>query len=101
MYVDLPATGCNIINSSTSFYNYSTDLHTRTSYVIYEGVAYKQSEQTNQYGYTYTGDCLTTGDMVYKPELQFYYQIASVAFIVAILILISQLFVRKWWRTLK
>lgn len=69
MNVELPTTGCNIINSSTTFYNYSSDGRTRTSYVIYDGKALKQAETYNQYGYSYTGDCLNTGDLLYKPEL--------------------------------
>ena len=68
MDVVLPDTGCNIINSSTSFYNYSSDARTRQTYIIYDGQAVLQSSTYNQYGYTYTGDCLSTGDLVYKPE---------------------------------
>ena len=70
MNVELPTTGCNIINSSTTFYNYSPDGRTRSNYVIYADNAILQSTTTNQYGYTYTGDCLVTGDLVYKPELK-------------------------------
>lgn len=70
MNVEMPSTGCNIINNSTSFYNYSDDLRTRESYIIYDGKAILQSRTTSQYGYTYTGDCLSTGDLVYKPELK-------------------------------
>ena len=69
MDVVLPAEGCNIINSSTTFYNYSNNDRTRTSYVIYDGVAYVQSVSTNNLGYNYTGTCLVTGDLVYKPEI--------------------------------
>lgn len=68
MDVVLPSTGCNIINSSTSFYNYSADGRTRQTYIIFDGQALLQSSTYNQYGYTYTGDCLSTGDLVYKPE---------------------------------
>lgn len=87
MNVELPSSGCNIINSSTSFYNYSTDSRTRKTYVIYEGKALLQASNTNQYGYTYTGDCLTTGDLVYRPELQIYFPfIASIIIVGAILL---------------
>lgn len=101
MDVVLPAEGCNIINSSTSFYNYSQDSRTRQTYVIYEGKAIKQSEMYNQYGYTYTGTCLQTGDLVYKPELTFYFNLAGFALTAFLLILISRLFVRKFWRSLR
>lgn len=101
MDVVLPSEGCNIINSSTTFYNYSQDSRTRQSYVIYEGKAIKQSESYNQYGYTYTGTCLHTGDLVYKPELTFYFNLAGFALVSFCLILISKLFVRKFWRSLR
>lgn len=77
MNVDLPTAGCNIINSSTSFYNYSSDSKTRQNYVIYEGKAILQSSTYNQYGYSYSGTCLHTGDLVYKPELQIYLPVIS------------------------
>lgn len=84
MDVILPSTGCNIINSATSFYNYSTDGKTRQTYIIYDGKALLQSSTTSQYGYTYTGDCIVTGDLVYKPEKQVEFQIW--AFLIIILI---------------
>ena len=68
MNVQLPTSGCNIINSATSFYNYSSDGHTRDAYVIYDGKPLLQSSTYSQYGYSYTGTCLHTGDLVYKPE---------------------------------
>lgn len=77
MDVQLPTTGCNILISADSFYNYSVDSHTRERYYIYEGVAHRQSSDYSQYGYTYTGTCLSTGDLVYKPELQIYFPFLS------------------------
>lgn len=70
MNVELPTEGCNIINSSTSFYNYSTDGRTRDTYIMYDGQAIKQSTSYNQYGYNYTGECLNTGDLIYRPEVK-------------------------------
>ena len=101
MNVDLPSTGCNIINSSTSFYNYSSDSHTRVNYIIYDGKAVKQSESYSQTGYIYTGDCLSTGDLVYKPELAVFFQYFSIVLTVVIFAIISKVLLRKWWRTLK
>lgn len=95
MDVVLPTTGCNIINSSTTFYNYSPDGRTRASYVIYDGKAFLQSSNTNQYGYTYTGDCLVTGDLVYKPELDVYFPVISFCIICAILLFIYHLFIKR------
>lgn len=95
MNVVLPATGCNIINSSTSFYNYSSDGRTRESYVIYDGKAFLQSSSTSQYGYTYSGDCLVTGDMIYKPELDVYFPIISFCLCCAILLFIYNIFIKR------
>lgn len=92
MNVELPTSGCNIISSSTSFYNYSDDLRTRETYVIYEGVAKKQSESYNQYGYSYTGECLNTGDLVYKPELKVWFPIVSIIILFFICKLAFRLF---------
>lgn len=101
MNVDLPTTGCNIINSSSSFYNYSNDNHTRTNYILYDGKAIKQSVSTSTYPYTVTGDCLTTGDLVYKPELSVIFQTISLCLALFIFVVISKVLLRKWWRTLK
>lgn len=101
MDVDLPTTGCNIISSSSSFYNYSSDGHTRDSYIIYDGVAKKQSSFYSQSGYTYSGDCLSTGDLVYKPELSVIFQTISLCLTLFIFVIVSKVLLRKWWRTLK
>lgn len=95
MNVDLPETGCNIIASATSFYNYSPDARTRQTYVIYEGQAHLQSSAYSQYGYSYSGDCLSTGDLVYKPELTIYYPLASFCLISFALILIYKLIIKR------
>lgn len=95
MEVELPSTGCNIITSSTSFYNYSTDGRTRDTYYIYEGVAHLQSSTYNQYGYTYTGTCLQTGDLVYKPELLVYYPVMSLFIFLLILSIIYNVIIKR------
>lgn len=101
MNVELPTTGCNIISSSSSFYNYSSDSRTRDTYIIYEGKAIKQSSTYNQYGYTYTGDCLNTGDLVYNPESEVYFTHIALFSVIFIFYLVSLLFFRKWWRVMK
>lgn len=98
MDVVLPETGCNIINSSTSFYNYSSDGRTRTNYVIYDGKAILQSTNTSQYGYSYSGDCLVTGDLVYKPEMQIYFPVISFILICAAILLAYKIVL---WRFIK
>lgn len=100
MYVDLPSTGCNVIQSSTTFYNYSPDGRTRQTYVLIDGNKYLQSESYNQYGYSYTGTCLNTGDLVYKPELKIYFEALSIVACVGIGLLLFNLFVKRLrWRS--
>lgn len=95
MNVDLPDTGCNIINSSTSFYNYSPDARTRESWVIYEGVAHKQSESYSQYGYTYTGTCLVDGDLVYNPQASVYFPVLAFCIIFLLTYLIYNVIIKR------
>lgn len=68
MEVILPESGCNILTSDNTFYNFSVNRKRRRTYVIFDGVAYLSSESNLESGYTYTGTCLTTGDLIYKPE---------------------------------
>lgn len=95
MNVELPTTGCNIINNATSFYNYSPDSRTRETYVIYDGKAFLQSSVTNNYAYNYTGTCLTTGDLVYKPELTVYFPVISFCICCAIILFIYHIFIKR------
>lgn len=95
MNVELPSTGCNVINSSTSFYNYSPDSKTRETYVIYEGVAHLQSSSYNQYGYSYTGTCVHTGDFVYKPELQVIFPFYAFILAVILFILVYRVMIKR------
>lgn len=98
MNVELPTTGCNVINSSTTFYNYSNDSRTRETYIIYDGQAKLQSSSYNQYGYTYSGDCLSTGDLIYKPEIKIYFEFISLFILLCCFGLALYLFFFKWWR---
>lgn len=95
MEIDLPTSGCNIINSATTFYNYSTDSKTRKTYIIFDGQPVLQSENYNQYGYSYTGTCLHTGDLLYKPELEIYFQfISAITILISIVLLYNVIFKR-------
>lgn len=95
MNVELPSSGCNILISSTSFYNYSSDRYTRNRYYIYDGVARLESSVTSSYRYDYTGTCLHTGDLVYKPELKVYFPILSFICCCFILLLIYRIFIKR------
>lgn len=87
MEIELPS-GCNVINSATSFYNYTNNNRTRALYYIYEGQIIKSNEQTNVNPYTYTGECLQTGDLIYKPEYKEFVfpNIAIIMFFVIVII---------------
>lgn len=95
MDVVLPDSGCNILISNSSFYNYSADSRTREQYYIYDGVAHKQSSTYNQYGYTYTGDCLSTGDLVYKPEIQVFFPVIQFSLVFVVLVLVYKIFLKR------
>lgn len=95
MNVELPTSGCNILVSSTSFYNYSSDGFYRDTYYIYDGVAHKQSSVYNQYGYSPSGTCLVTGDLVYRPELQVYFPFLQFVFITFILVLLYKIIIKR------
>lgn len=95
MDVALPTTGCNILNNSTTFYNYSNNNRTRTTYVIYDGEAHVTAVSNSTTGYNYTGDCLVTGDLVYKPELQVYFPALAFCSICFILIMIYRIFIKR------
>ena len=95
MDVELPTTGCNIISSATTFYNYSADGRTRETYVIYDGVAHLQSTSTSSVGYNYTGTCLNTGDLVYRPEVNVYFPVISFCICCCILLFIYHLIIKR------
>lgn len=95
MNVELPTTGCNIITSSTSFYNYSPDRRTRQRYYIYDGVAHMESSTYSQYGYDYSGTCLTTGDLVYRPEIQVYFPFLASLIVIFALFLIYKVIIKR------
>lgn len=99
MYVDLPSTGCNILNSSTTLYNYSNDGRTRQTFILLDGNLYKQSESYNQYGYTYSGTCLQAGDLIYKPEIKIYFEFLSGVLVGIIFWLMFKLIIKRLrWR---
>lgn len=96
MDVVLPATGCNILISESSFYNYSPDSRIRERYYIYEGKAHKQSTDTSQYGFTYSGTCLSTGDLVYRPELkEVWFPLASIISFIFIIFMIYHIIIKR------
>lgn len=87
MDITLPD-GCNIINSDRSFYNYTNSNRTRSLYYIYDGKPYLASTTTAASPYTYTGSCLQTGDLVYKPELAVFFALGSIGLCCLIAVLL-------------
>lgn len=70
MNVELPDTGCNVLQSNNLLYNYSSNNRVLREYVIYDGQIRLRRETTSNYTYDHNGDCLVTGDLVYRPELK-------------------------------
>lgn len=91
MNVELPNTGCNILYSADTIYNYSDNNHTRSEYSIYSGEIFLRNTSTSTYGYNVTGTCLNTGDLVYKPEVKVYFEIISVIIFYLIVRLVFRL----------
>lgn len=96
MEVELPNEGCNIITGNSSFYNYYNNNRNRDTYYIYEGVAHKSATATSVQGYTYTGDCISTGDLVFKPELRVYYPIFAFIVIMIITLIIYKVVLERF-----
>lgn len=95
MDVVLPETGCNILNSASSFYNYSTDRYTRSLYYLYDGKAFLQSTSTSPYQYNYSGTCLVTGDLTYKPELKVYFPALSFALVCFAILVVYNVIIKR------
>lgn len=100
MEIKLPTVGCNILTSSSSFYNYSPDNFTRSTYYIIENKYFLSSISTATYNpYVYTGDCVSS--IPYKPEYEFWFSLGGCLIVFVAFWLIFHMIFRKWWRTLK
>lgn len=97
MNVELPNWGCNILTNENEFINYANNDKTRTIYNIYNGKAFIESTETRTIGtYEYSGTCLTTGDLVYKPELQVYFTAIAFCLVCFALILIYKVIFKRF-----
>lgn len=95
MEIELPS-GCNIINSASSFLNYTNNNRTRALYYIVDGQVFKSSETYSNVGFDYSGTCLSTGDLIYKPEYSdFWLPFTSIVAFVFILGLIYHIIIRR------
>lgn len=94
MIVQLPSTGCNILANDNTLYNYPNN-NLRYTYTLYDGQLFLRESGSSTYGYNYTGTCLSTGDVVYKPEYDVVFQffsffLVAFAFILLYLILFKR-----------
>lgn len=101
MDVQLPSGGCNILAGPDQVRHYSSDGRTRSTYYIYHGKAFLSETTTNNTGYTYTGECLTTGDLVYAPESEVYFTHLAILAIIFVFYLACRAFFRPWWRVMR
>lgn len=96
MEVILPDNGCNILISSTSFYNYSVNRKRRRTYQIYDGKAFMSSEFNSDIALDYSGTCLHTGDLIYKPEYKdFIFPFASIVAFIFVLGLVYHIIIKR------
>lgn len=99
MDVNIPSTGCSVLNSSTTFYTYRNNDTYRDTYIIYEGKAHLSNTSYNQYGFSYSGTCLQTGDLVYKPEYkEFLFPLFSIVISLLLFYGAYKLMLSHWWR---
>ncbi len=95
MEIELPNEGCNVI-TSTGFTNYNGSI--RRNYIIFGARAFLTSENTSSVGQNYTGECISTGDLVYKPELEVYFNVLSIFIFLFILFVAFRLMLYRFWR---
>lgn len=95
MEIELPATGCNILNNNGVLYNYP-NARTRNTYVIYDGKLFLSSQSTSNYDYSYNGTCLVTGDLIYKPEIPIYFQFISLLLVAGCFLLIFNIMFKRF-----
>lgn len=92
MDITLPTNGCNISQSAGYIDNYYNG--TRTRFLVNENKlvrAYSQSYTNMPTGYA----CLTTGDIIYKPELAVYFTLLSLALVATGILLIYKITIGK------
>lgn len=91
MEIALPSSGCNIYYG-TYIDNYLNN--TRIRYYINEGQLIESTRST--YSSIPSGyHCLTQGDLVYKPELQIYFGVFSLAIFCLALSLIYKVIIKR------
>lgn len=97
MIVQLPETGCNIVANDYTIYNYVNNNY-RDTYTLYEGRLFLRESSSSTYGYNYTGTCVSTGDLIYKPEYDVVFQFMAFALVAFTFILIYQILFKRFLR---
>lgn len=77
MEVEIPENGCSILESDSVFYTYRDNDYIRDKYVIYDGVVHLSESVASSEAFTYSGDCLATGDLVYEPAVNVYFPLLA------------------------
>lgn len=95
MEIEIPSGGCFVAGSATSFTHYLNGQ--RTTYYLNENQLIRGSS-TSSSNVPSGVYCLQQGDLVYKPELEIYYQFMSLILIGAALVLIWDLIIKNLWR---
>lgn len=95
MEIELPSTGCNIFYGSY-IDNYSSDGRTRTRYYFNEGQLIQNNTSQSNYNSIPSGaTCITTGDLIYKPELEVYVPFLASSLFILVLILVYKIFIKR------
>ena len=62
------------------------------------GKAFKANETTSSYGYDYTGTCLSTGDIVYAPEMKIFIPFIVIILIMAAWVIVYNTMLKRFLR---
>lgn len=97
MDIELPSDGCNVFYGNY-LDNYSHN--TRTRYYFSENKLIRSSTAS----YTRIPDgvvCLEQGDLIYKPEIEVYFNVISVICAIAIFLFAIRLILYPFWRKIR
>lgn len=92
--IPLPETGCNVYHGSyvDNYFNGK-----RTRFYLND----TQLVQSSKSDYSRVPDgvtCINTGDLIYKPELEVYFNLASFVLFPLLILFAIRLILFKWWR---
>lgn len=95
MEIELPSTGCSIFYGNY-LDHYTSDGRTRTRYYFNEGMLIKNNVTSSNYNSIPTGaTCISTGDLVYKPEMLVYIPFLASSLFIFVLILVYKIFIKR------